>query len=91
LYLGPSHSTDGIFVYFPEEKFLYGGCILVEDVGIGYLGDSNLIQYPKTLSRLKNLNLEITNIITGHGDPVHGPELLNRYMTAMQEHINKNF
>src|SRR5262249_13812972 len=24
LYLGPSHTRDGIFVFFPEEKVLYG-------------------------------------------------------------------
>ncbi|MBV9981766.1 MAG: hypothetical protein JO365_17570 [Bradyrhizobium sp.] len=27
IYLGPSHTPDGIFAFFPEEKVLYGNCI----------------------------------------------------------------
>ena len=26
IYLGPSHTPDGIFVFFPQEKVLYGNC-----------------------------------------------------------------
>jgi|SRR5579883_95679 len=89
-YLGPSRTTDGVLVYFPDEKILYGGCILSEDIGIDYLGDSNLIQYPKTLKRLHNLNLDVSTIVAGHGNPVHGPELVERYMALIQDHINKN-
>ena len=33
IYLGPSHTPDGIFVFFPEEKVLYGNCILKEQLG----------------------------------------------------------
>ncbi|HYM36166.1 MAG TPA: subclass B2 metallo-beta-lactamase, partial [Steroidobacteraceae bacterium] len=45
-YLGPSHTLDGIFVYFPEEKVLYGGCILKEQ--IGNLAFADRAEYPKT-------------------------------------------
>ena len=31
--LGPSHTPDGIFVYFPQEKVLCGGWILKERLG----------------------------------------------------------
>jgi metallo-beta-lactamase class B len=33
IYLGPSHTPDGIFVLFPQEKVLYGNRILKEQLG----------------------------------------------------------
>jgi metallo-beta-lactamase class B len=84
LYLGPSHTPDGIFIYFPEEKVLYGGCILKEQ--LGNLSFADVAEYPKTLQKLKQLHLEIDTIIAGHWSAVHGPDLLDRYL----EFLNKN-
>ncbi len=78
IYLGPSHTPDGIFVYFPEEKILYGGCILKEQ--LGSLAYANIDEYPKTLRKLQQLNLGFTTIIAGHYSPVHGPELIDQYL-----------
>ncbi|MBN2072310.1 MAG: subclass B2 metallo-beta-lactamase [Candidatus Krumholzibacteriota bacterium] len=82
LYLGPSHTPDGIFVYFPSEKVLYGGCILKQ--GLGNLSFANLEQYPKTLLKLKELELDIKTIVAGHGAPVHGPELIDHYLDLLE-------
>jgi metallo-beta-lactamase class B len=87
LYLGPSHTEDGIFVYFPNEKVLYGGCILKEK--LGYLGSSNIIEYPKTLQKLKDLHLNIDTIIAGHWSPIHGPELIDQYLALLAKHASK--
>jgi metallo-beta-lactamase class B len=81
-YLGPSHTPDGIFVYFPEEKVLYGGCILKEQ--IGNLTFANLTEYPKTLHKLEQLNLDIKTIVAGHWSPVHGPELIEQYLKLLE-------
>ncbi len=83
IYLGPSHTQDGIFVYFPEEKVLYGGCILKEQ--LGNLSFANVDEYPKTLERLKKLNLPVTTIIAGHWSPIHGPELIDQYLKLLRE------
>jgi metallo-beta-lactamase class B len=83
LYLGPSHTPDGIFVYFPEEKVLYGGCILKEQ--IGNLTFANLKEYPKTLHKLERLKLDIRTIVAGHGSPVHGPELIEQYLELLKK------
>lgn len=80
-YLGPSHTPDGIFVYFPEEKVLYGNCILKEQ--LGNLDFANLTEYPKTLQKLKQLNLGFTTIVAGHWSPIHGPELIDRYLQLL--------
>jgi metallo-beta-lactamase class B len=80
-YLGPSHTPDGIFVYFPDEKVLYGGCILKEQ--LGSLTYADLAEYPKTLRKLQALHLDITTIVAGHWAPVHGPELIDEYLALL--------
>ena len=82
LYLGPSHTPDGIFVYFPEEKVLYGGCILNEQMG--NLAFAYIAEYPKTLHKLEQLKLDIRTIIAGHWSAVHGPELIEQYLDLLK-------
>jgi metallo-beta-lactamase class B len=81
-YLGPSHTPDGLFVYFPEEKTLYGGCILKEQ--LGNLTFANTAEYPKTLHKLKQLKLDIKTIVAGHWSPLHGPELIDQYLELLK-------
>jgi metallo-beta-lactamase class B len=91
IYLGPSHALDDIFVYFPEEKVLYGGCVLKEQLGNLSLADR--VEYPKTLRKLQRLNLGYTTIIAGHWSPIHGPELVDQYLQLLaldQEHSSGN-
>ena len=81
IYLGQSHTPDGIFVFFPKEKVLYGNCILKEQVG--NLDSANVTEYPKTLLKLKQLNLGFTTIVAGHWSPIHGPELIDQYLALL--------
>jgi len=81
IYLGPSHTPDGVFVFFPQEKVLYGNCILKEQ--LGNLDFADLAEYPKTLKKLKELNLGFTTILAGHWSPIHGPELIDQYLQLL--------
>ena len=81
IYLGPAHTPDGIFVFFPQEKVLYGNCILKEQ--LGNLDFANLTEYPKTLQKLKQLNLGFATIVAGHWSPIHGPELIDQYLALL--------
>jgi metallo-beta-lactamase class B len=83
IYLGPSHKSDDIFVYFPKEKVLYGGCVLKEQ--LGNTDGADLIEYPKTLRKLKQLGLDIATIVAGHYSPVHGPELIDQYLRLLAQ------
>jgi len=83
-YLGPSHKSDDIFVYFPREKILYGGCVLKER--LGSIEGADLVEYPKTLRKLKQLGLPIDTIIAGHYSPVHGPELIDQYLRMLEDY-----
>ena len=83
-FLGPSHNSDDIFVYFPEERVLYAGSILKEH--LGNLAFADLEEYPKTLQKLKNLHLNIDKIVSGHWSAVHGAELIDQYLAMLKEH-----
>lgn len=86
-YLGPSHTVDDIFVYFPAEKVLYAGNILKERVG--NLAQADLPSYVKTLHRLRDLHLPIDYIVAGHWSPIHGPELVDTYLGFLQTAMTK--
>jgi hypothetical protein len=45
-------------------------CVLKEQLGNLALAD--LVEYPKTLTKLQNLHLGYTTIIAGHWSPIHG-------------------
>ena len=83
IYLGPSHTKDGIFVYFPDERVLYGNCILKQE--LGNLAYADLGEYPRTLEKLKNLGLDVDTVIAGHQDALHGPELIDHYQGLLKE------
>lgn len=81
LYLGESHTSDGIMVYMPEEKVLYASCILKRK--LGNLSDANVEEYPKTLQKLKDLNLDIKTIIAGHDEAINSPDLIDHYLNLL--------
>lgn len=81
IYTGPAHTPDGVFVYFPEERVLYANCILKEQ--LGNLDSADVEEYPKTLRKLQAMKLDYTTIIAGHFTPVHGPELLERFLKML--------
>jgi metallo-beta-lactamase class B len=82
-YLGPSHTRDGVFVYFPEQRVLYGGCILKEQ--LGNLSFADVVAYPKTIQKLQQRQLPIRTIVAGHWAPVHGPDLVERYLALLEK------
>jgi metallo-beta-lactamase class B len=82
LYLSAAHTGDGIVVYFPEEKVLYGNCLLKQE--LGNLKYADLAEYPRTLQKLKALHLEFEVIIAGHQDALHGPRLIDHYLNLLQ-------
>ena len=79
-YFGASHTEDDVVVYFPDEQILFGDCVLKEK--LGYLGDANLAEYPKTLEKIKKL--KIKKIIAGHWKAIHGPELIDEELELLK-------
>jgi len=68
-YFGEGHTKDNVVAYFPDEKALFGGCLIKEmNASKGYLGDSNESEWPATVSKIKAKYPEIQLVIPGHGE-----------------------
>jgi metallo-beta-lactamase class B len=68
-YFGESHTPDHIVTWVPDEKILYGGCMVKAlDAGRGYLGDANLQQWSATVSKVKKAFPDARIVIPGHGN-----------------------
>lgn len=67
-FIGEGHTKDNIIGYFPEEKVLFGGCLIKEVAAEkGYLGDANLKEWPSTVIKLKGKYPDAKIMIPGHG------------------------
>ncbi len=68
---------------FPAEQVLYAGNILKEHIGNLLFADIHA--YENTLEKLKRLKLPVRFVISGHWEPVHGPELIDRYLGFLHD------
>ncbi len=68
-YPGAGHSPDNVVVYFPSERFLYGGCFLKSSTttSLGNLGDADLEAWPASLEKMKQRFPKAKTVIPGHG------------------------
>jgi len=76
-YMGEAHSKDNIVVWIPDEKILFGGC-MVKSIGSskGNLSDSNVNEWANTVKAVKKDFVNAKYVIPGHGD-YGGTELLD--------------
>jgi len=92
-YLGAAHTEDGIFVWVPEDRILFGGNS-VRSVGgwYGNIGDADLKEWPQTIMKVKECYGDARIVIPGHGK-YGGTELLDytidMYSPSQWGHILK--
>lgn len=69
-YFGAGHTKDNLVVWFPKYKVLDGGCLVksVEAENLGYVAESDLDAWPKTILAIKNKYRKINLVIAGHDD-----------------------
>ncbi|WP_289658421.1 subclass B1 metallo-beta-lactamase [Flavobacterium panacagri] len=69
-YPGKGHAPDNIVVWFDKEKVLYGGCFVksADAQDLGYLGDSDVKEWKKSISNVKTKFKNPKFIIPGHDD-----------------------
>ncbi|MCC3215210.1 IND family subclass B1 metallo-beta-lactamase [Chryseobacterium sp. X308] len=85
-FLGEGHTADNVVVWFPKYKILDGGCLVKSKAAadLGYTGEANVAEWPKTMTKLKNKYSQATLIIPGHdewkggGHVEHTLDLLNK-------------
>lgn len=69
-YPGQGHTSDNIVIWFPQEKILYGGCLIkgADAENLGYLGDGNTKEYYTTLMKVQKKFPGPEYIIVSHND-----------------------
>ncbi len=65
---GETHSPDNVVVYIKKENLIFGGCMVkaLSHEKLGYIGDANLDEWPKSLKILRD------KYIARHVVPHHG-------------------
>ncbi|HET6226898.1 MAG TPA: BlaB/IND/MUS family subclass B1 metallo-beta-lactamase [Bacteroidia bacterium] len=69
-YAGEGHTKDNIVIWFEKEKILYGGCLVksTDAKDLGYVGEANLMEWPKTIKKVQAKCKDPQFIIPGHYD-----------------------
>ncbi|SIS37614.1 metallo-beta-lactamase class B [Chryseobacterium shigense] len=76
-YFGEGHTKDNVVAYVPDEKAMFGGCLIKEiDATKGYLGDANVHTWSQTVEKVKAQYPDAKIVMPGHGE-VGGKELLD--------------
>jgi len=76
-FLGEAHTSDGIVVWIPSEKVLFGGNEIRNYNGwVGNISDANLSKWAKTVKKIKKEYGSAKIVIPGHGN-YGGAELID--------------
>jgi len=68
IFFGEGHTKDNVVGYFPEDKVLFGGCLVkTMDAGKGYLGDANVATWSATVEKVKQAYPQVKYVVPGHG------------------------
>ncbi|MVX35477.1 WUS family subclass B1 metallo-beta-lactamase [Myroides sp. LoEW2-1] len=94
-FLGEGHTKDNTVVWFPQEKILYGGCLIksAEATSIGNIADANVNAWPETVKAVKRKFKKVKSIIPGHdqwnlsGHIENTERILEEYH---RDNLNKN-
>lgn len=94
-YLGEAHTSDGIVVWLPSEKILFGGNEIRNQNGwIGNIADANLSEWSKTVQKIKEKYGTAKIVVPGHGS-YGGVELIDYtidlYSFPKNINCNNNF
>lgn len=67
-FMGEGHTKDNVIGYFPDEKVVFGGCLIKESgAGKGNLEDANIHDWSLTVAKLKEKYHDTKIVIPGHG------------------------
>lgn len=68
---GEAHTVDNITVWFPNDKILFGGCLVKGEnsKNLGNTADANVNEWASTLRNLLKEYPDVKLVIPGHGTP----------------------
>jgi len=89
-YLGEAHTKDGIVVWIPSEKILFGGNEIRSFNGwVGNIGDASIDKWSETATKVKKEYGSAKIVIPGHGR--YGGSKLIDYTIELYNTKNKNW
>lgn len=68
---GPGHAPDNVVVWLPEQRILFGGCLVksAEATDLGFVGDARIEEWPASLERARARYATAVLVVPGHGRP----------------------
>lgn len=83
-FLGEGHTKDNIVVYYPNDRVLFGGCLIKElNAGKGNLEDANVKDWAGTVKKVKEEFRDAKIVVPGHGE-AGGKDLLDYTIQLFQ-------
>lgn len=89
-FFGGGHTYDNIVVNLPQEKILFGGCLIksINSTNLGNLADAVVDEWDSTVETLMNEIPGAETVIPGHGN-YGGRELLDNTLNLVKEYKQK--
>jgi metallo-beta-lactamase class B len=90
-YPGPTHTYDNVVVYFPGKKILFGTCMVLalDAASPGYVDDGDLLEWPKSLRRVRDRYRRAALVVPGHGE-AGDLALLEHSIKILEQSAKKN-
>ncbi len=83
-HVGAGHTDDNIVVYLPDERVLFGGCLVKSlGAGRGNLNDADTLAWAGTVRKVRDRYADARIVVPGHGPP--GDATLLDYTIRMFE------
>lgn len=69
-FIGAGHALDNIIIWLPEEKLLYGACLIKssESTNLGYIKDGNVQAWQTTIEKIQQKYADAKIVIPGHDE-----------------------
>jgi len=83
---GASHTRDNVVVYFPAQRVLFGGCMILAGDSAGNTADADMDAWPDSVRRLKQFECDV--LVPGHGDR-YDPGLLDHTLALLAEEADR--
>jgi len=86
-YPGAGHTQDNIVVWLPQDKILFGGCLVksLEADNKGFTGDADLKQWPASIKAVQTRFKNARYVIPGHLGWQGGLKQLNHTLRILNQ------
>lgn len=81
-YPGPSQAPDKVVVYFPQQKILFGGCVILSADQVGNTADADMPAWIEAVKTLQQFPVDF--VIPGHGDRID-QDLINHTIDVLEK------